>query len=122
MFYTVVNIKSEGLQPGEAWSDFPNLPLPNTINGRKIWMQKVARLFPKLAYPLLKKGGFEYSPDLFKNYKLLYYPKTNSYKVSVDIYFEDTYNEGEKMMMKYIKKTGLFDYAYAKIKNKYIQL
>lgn len=122
MYYTVVNITGGNLPPGKAYDEFKNLPLPKTANGRKIWLQRFSNEFVKFLRPFILKGGFEFAPDLFRNFKLLYYPKSDTYSPSLDIYFEDTYNEGEKMMIKYIKKTGLFDYAYAKILNKYIQL
>ena len=122
MFYTVVTVKTDGLKPGEGWSEWPNLRLPNTDNGRKIWLEKIKSKIPPKIMPYLKKGGFIFGPDLFKNFTLLYYPKYKFYVVSFDIYFEDTYNEGEKKILQYIKKTGLLEPEVGNIKYKYIQL
>lgn len=119
MFYTIINIKTEGLKPGQAYFDFKNLPLPKTKSGRDLWLQIMKNKIIRTLIPYIKKGGFVFGYDLYKNFKLLFYPKTNTYQISFDIYFEDTYNEGEKKMLQYIKKTKILDFGYATLINKY---
>lgn len=120
--------------------------LPNYINNieqaKKYFNNTLLNKYKKLIIPYLKKGGFEFGADLWKNFrikiskfpveqvKITYNSKTgkiNSTKKIVgyknlrfllfDIYFEDTNNDGCEYILQQIKKTGLLNTDIS-IKNK----
>jgi hypothetical protein len=112
--------------------------LPNYINNieqaKKYFNNTLLNKYKKLIIPYLKKGGFEFGADLWKNFrikiskfpveqvKITYNSKTgkiNTTKKIVgyknlrfllfDIYFEDTNNDGCEYILQQIKKSGLLN-------------
>lgn len=112
--------------------------LPTYINNieqaKKYFNNTLLNRYKKLIIPYLKKGGFEFGADLWKNFRIkiskfpvekviiTYNSKTgkiNSTKKIVgyknlrfllfDIYFEDTNNDGCEYILQQIKKTGLLN-------------
>ena len=112
-------------------------PLPAYINNieqaKRYFVNTLLNKYKREITPYLKRGGFEFGSDLWKNFriKINKYPvekikvsydsktgKATGKKVTeyvywkvllFDIYFEDTNNEGCEYILRQIKKTGLLN-------------
>lgn len=112
-----------------GWSA-PNF-IKNNIQAQKYFFDSVMPIVKPELIKYLKKGGFIFGLDLYKNIRLKTIKKpvtkirvTNingrkkvdtvtTYEthnfILFDIYFEDTYNEGCEYILQQIKKTGLLN-------------
>lgn len=124
--------------------------LPNYINNieqaKKYFYNTLLNKYKKAIIPYLKKGGFEFGADLWKNFriKISKFPveqvmisynsktgKINSTKKIVgyknlrfllfDIYFEDSNNEGCEYILNQIIKSGLLN-TDVRIKNRCLSI